>query len=247
MKLNISSEKLVRLLLTVNPTLARYKGSVAAIRILLNTLGIKCITLTNKQSISMKYVISGLPENFSTIDVANMLFAISYQYGKYIKPFKQETLLSAINEQTQHVNGFTSDVKVKDRSSSEIDLIPMTDELISRWNSDVHIHTGDRIITDISSSERVVYTVKAQTEIINLVNKYASNYFANAKMTLVNATPITVSNSAEADTSIVILLTNISDKNAEPIKSILAKQLQEILPINVAVLPDNIIGCAADE
>ncbi len=43
------------------------------------------------------------------------------------------------------------------------------------------------------------------------------------------------------------LLTNISDKNAEPIKSILAKQLQEVLPINIVVTPENIIGCALDE
>ncbi|MCZ0950780.1 hypothetical protein N7T98_25720, partial [Pseudomonas syringae pv. tomato] len=65
MKLNISSEKLIRLMLTTNPTLARYKGSIAAIRLLLNTLGIKCIVLINKQSMIMKYEISGLPEGYS--------------------------------------------------------------------------------------------------------------------------------------------------------------------------------------
>ena len=84
MKLNISPEKLTRLMLTTNPTLARYKGSIAAIRLLLNTLGIKCIVLTNKQSIIMKYEISGLPEGYSVDNVLNAIYSCLSYDGKII-------------------------------------------------------------------------------------------------------------------------------------------------------------------
>ncbi len=68
-----------------------------------------------------------------------------------------------------------------------------------------------------------------------------------ASVKLLEAKPFVVTDDSSTSTEIVCLLTNISDKNAEPIKSILAKQLQEVLPINIVVTPDNIIGCASDE
>lgn len=46
---------------------------------------------------------------------------------------------------------------------------------------------------------------------------------------------------------ILIYVPNVTDEDLRPIKEVLAKQLQEILPINMIVLPDNIIGCAANE
>lgn len=39
-----------------------------------------------------------------------------------------------------------------------------------------------------------------------------------------------------------IYVKNVSDSDLSTVKSILAKQLQEILPINVSVGPENIIG-----
>ena len=99
----------------------------------------------------------------------------------------------------------------------------------------------------LTVTERANYTIKAQTEFDNILNKYLKNNYPNAKVTLSEAVPYLVADSSNTSTEIVCLLTNISDKNAEPIKSILAKQLQEVLPINIVVTPENIIGCALDE
>ena len=41
-----------------------------------------------------------------------------------------------------------------------------------------------------------------------------------------------------------IYVTNVTDADLAPVKSVLAKQLQEILPINMIVKADNIIGYA---
>lgn len=247
MKLNISSEKLIRLMLTTNPTLARYKGSIAAIRLLLNTLGIKCIVLTNKQSIIMKYEISGLPEGYDSSDVIAKFFEICDMPGKYIKPVG-ETLLSVRieDENEDYVQGFKSLVKYKDSTTLSYSLIPFTESEIASWNIDPDLAEQDRIMS-LSVTERAKYTVKAQTEFVNLLNKYLKNYYPNSKVTISEAVPYIVSDSSDTATEIVCLLTNISDKNAEPIKSILAKQLQEVLPINIVVTSENIIGCASDE
>ena len=246
MKLNISSEKLIRLMLTTNPTLARYKGSIAAIRLLLNTLGIKCSVLTNKQSIIMKYEISGLPEGYNITDITRTIFGICYDNGTYIKPFIGETLLSVLNEDYIHVQGFNSLVEYKDDTMLSYSLIPFTESFIASWNSDNRISQHDRILP-LTVTERANYTIKAQTEFANILNKYLKNNYPNAKVTLSEAVPYLVADSSNTSTEIVCLLTNISDKNAEPIKSILAKQLQEVLPINIVVTPENIIGCALDE
>lgn len=247
MKLNISSEKLIRLMLTTNPTLARYKGSIAAIRLLLNTLGIKCIALTNKQSIIMKYEISGLPEGYDSSEVITKFFVICGENGKYIKQFVGETLLSVLNEDyIRHVQGFDSLDKYKDSTTLSYSLIPFTESKIASWNIDPRIAQQDHIMS-LSVTERAKYTVKAQTEFVNLLNKYLKNYYPNAKVTISDAVPYIVSDSSDTATEIVCLLTNISDKNAEPIKSILAKQLQEVLPINIVITSENIIGCASDE
>lgn len=247
MKLNISSEKLIRLMLTTNPTLARYKGSIAAIRLLLNTLGIKCRVLTNKQSIIMKYEISGLPEGYNITNITNVILGICDANGTYIEPFSSTNVLSVLNEDNIHVQGFNSLVEYKNDTTLSYSLIPFTESLIASWNSDNHHISQNYQIFPLTVTERANYTIKAQTDFANILNKYLKNNYPNAKVTLSEAVPYLVADSSNTSTEIVCLLTNISDKNAEPIKSILAKQLQEVLPINIVVTPENIIGCAADE
>ena len=195
MKLNISSEKLIRLMLTTNPTLARYKGSIAAIRLLLNTLGIKCSVLTNKQSIVMKYEISGLPEGYNITDITRAIFGICYDNGTYITPFFDETLLSVINEDYIHVQGFNSLVEYKDDTALSYSLIPFTERRIESWNSDNRISQRDRILP-LTVTERANYTIKAQTEFANILNKYLKNNYPNAKVTLSDAVPYLVADSS---------------------------------------------------
>lgn len=251
MKLNISSEKLIRLMLTTNPTLARYKGSIAAIRLLLNTLGIKCSVLTNKQSIVMKYEISGLPEGYSVNTVLNAIYSILRNHpGKNISLFQNNNeVIRVSNDEGITRNGFSDPLSeyilYKSDTSCEIVLLPFDDEGITSWNN--NLTPDDSIPTNISNSERLRYVAKAQSEFISILNTYLKTVIPGTSVKLLEAKPIVVTNDAFTSTEIVCLLTNISDKNAEPIKSILAKQLQEVLPINIVVTPENIIGCALDE
>lgn len=251
MKLNISSEKLIRLMLTTNPTLARYKGSIAAIRLLLNTLGIKCSVLTNKQSVMMKYEISGLPEGYSVNTVLNAIYSILNNHpGKNISLFQNNNeVIRVSNDEGDTRNGFSDPLSeyilYKSDTSCEIVLLPFDDEGITSWNNT--LTPDDSIPTNISNSERLRYVAKAQSEFISILNTYLKTVIPGTSVKLLEAKPIVVTNDAFTSTEIVCLLTNISDKNAEPIKSILAKQLQEVLPINIVVTPENIIGCAVDE
>lgn len=250
MKLNISSEKLIRLMLTTNPTLARYKGSIAAIRLLLNTLGIKCIVLTNKQSIMMRYEISGLPEGYSIDSINSAIHSCLSRGGKNISLFHNHNeVIRASNDEGITRNGFsypmTKYIVYKSDTSCEIVLRPFDDLEITDWNT---IPTAtDSIPTNISNSERSKYVVKAQTEFMNILSEQLKTIIPGASIKLLEAKPFIVTDSSDTSTEIICLLTNISDKNAEPIKSILAKQMQEVLPINIVITPDNIIGCASDE
>lgn len=250
MKLTISPEKLTRLMLTTNPTLARYKGSIAAIRLLLNTLGIKCIVLTNKQSMIMKYEISGLPEGYSIDSVNNAIYCSLSHSGKNISLFHgHNKVIRASNDEGITRNGFcyplSEYIFYKSDTSCEVILRPFDDLGITDWNSTPSI--TDSIPTNISNNERSKYVVKAQTEFISILNTYLKTFIPGASIKLLEAKPFVVTDDTSTSTEIVCLLTNVSDKNAEPIKSILAKQLQEVLPINIVVTPDNIIGCASDE
>lgn len=49
------------------------------------------------------------------------------------------------------------------------------------------------------------------------------------------------------NTDIQLYVSNVADAELKPVKSIIAKQLQEVLPINMIVLPENIIGCSTNE
>ena len=250
MKLNISPEKLTRLMLTTNPTLARYKGSIAAIRLLLNTLGIKCIVLTNKQSIIMKYEISGLPEGYSVDNVLNAIYSCLSYDGKNISLFHNHNqVIRATNDEGITRNGFsyplTKFITYKSDTSCEIVLRPFDDLEITDWNTIPSV--TDSIPTNISNSERSKYVIKAQTEFMSILNERLKTVIPGASIKVLEAKPFVVTDSFNTSTEIVCLLTNVSDKNAAPIKSILAKQMQEVLPINIVVTPDNIIGCASDE
>ncbi len=237
-------------MLTTNPTLARYKGSIAAIRLLLNTLGIKCIVLTNKQSIIMKYEISGLPEGYSFDVINNAIHSCLSHGGKNISLFNTRSdVIRATNDEGLNRNGFSFPLRnyivYKSDTSCEVVLRPFGDLEITNWNTTPTL--SDTIPTDISNSERAKYVVKAQTEFISILNAYLKTAIPGASVKLLEAKPFVVTDDSSTSTEIVCLLTNISDKNAEPIKSILAKQMQEVLPINIVVTPENIIGCASDE
>ena len=55
-----------------------------------------------------------------------------------------------------------------------------------------------------------------------------------------------IANSDDSIPSIYILVPNMLDSELKPIKSTLAKQLQEIVPINMIITAEQIIGIADD-
>lgn len=46
---------------------------------------------------------------------------------------------------------------------------------------------------------------------------------------------------------LVIKVKNVTDDNLTPVKSVITKQLQEILPINASIGPENIVGTGVED
>ena len=63
----------------------------------------------------------------------------------------------------------------------------------------------------------------------------------------VTVKPLSIVPDVRSQSDLCIMLTNVADVDVAPIRTVLAKQLQEILPINMIVKADNIIGMANDE
>ena len=66
-------------------------------------------------------------------------------------------------------------------------------------------------------------------------------HLGNAKLA---KSAVSVSQYSADNDEFSVLITNVTDKEMLAAKSTLANQLQEILPINMIVEADNIIGCA---
>lgn len=49
------------------------------------------------------------------------------------------------------------------------------------------------------------------------------------------------------DNKLIIEVKNVTDANLTPVKSIIIKQLREILPINVSIGTENIIGTGTED
>lgn len=50
----------------------------------------------------------------------------------------------------------------------------------------------------------------------------------------------------DEDGNVLIKVKNVTDSNLTPVKSVIIKQLQEILPINAYIGPENIVGTGVE-
>ena len=248
MKLNLTSEKLTRLLLSANPVLANCKGSVKAVRLFMNMLGLKCALNVSGMGAIFTFKNLGSNPKYSTMREAITNGTQSSEYFSYICMDTNHTgLLFARSKDYTHYNLFS--IKISEPNSENISTLyvyPWTADEIEEWNRSV----PDEMKIQLSDNfaERQYYTMLALSDIIKNFRTYqerTENVFPGAEIldtyTLVPALNSTADDSAK---DMVICVTNVTDKDLQPVKAILTKQLQEILPINMIVTEDHIIGCA---
>lgn len=209
MKLNITNEKLTRQLLAANPVLANCKGSVKAVRLFMNMLGLKCILLRgNRLNIEVGYT------QYNNMTPEGMMSTISSNMSNSTTPTsKCAHLLEYITDHAAGKYGYCTQLSTSD---NEFLRIRLTEKEVD----------NDKALT-IADIAPYIYNFTTYSFTENIVD-----------YKLVGV----VDNDKTAD--MIILVTNVTDKELLPVKEIIAKQLQEILPINMIVLADNIIGCA---
>lgn len=247
MKLNLTSEKLTRLLLSANPILANCKGSVKAVRLFMNMLGLKCALNVSGMGAIFTFKNLGSDPSYSAMREAITNGTQTSAYFSYICMDTNHTgLLFARSKDYVHYNLFS--IKISEPNNENISTLyiyPWTAVEIETWNRSV----PDEMKIQLSDNfaERQHYTMLALNDIIKNFKTYQArtSVFPGAEILdscmLVPALNSTADDSAK---DLVICVTNVTDKDLQPIKAILTKQLQEILPINMIVTEDHIIGCA---
>ena len=242
MKLNITKDKLTRMLLSANPVLANCKGSKKAVRIFLNMLGMK--NIITSQAIQTTFALTGLKDvqnsqeyltllNYEILDIMHLgthMHDIRGGASYSILGLYDDTLIDTINTQIQYIS--STSVSVTFKPSDELE--------IQSWN----MRPGNPHITQKPVSVLNNVMIKGVNEFVKLFNtRNKSLYEKLGDATITANTTLTSQYSADND-EFSVLITNVTDKEMLAAKSILAKQLQEILPINMIVEADNIIGCA---
>ena len=212
MKLNITNEKLTRQLLAANPVLANCKGSVKAVRMFMNMLGMKCILVRgNRLNIEVSYT------QYNNMTPEVMMSTISSNMKNSTTPVnKAQHLLEYVTDHTTGKYGYCTQLSTSD---NEFLRVRLTEKTIDEYDH-------DKVLT-IADIAPYIY---------NFATCAFTECIVDYKLVGV------VDDTKTAD--MTILVTNVTDKDLLPIKSIIAKQLQEILPINMIVLAENIIGCA---
>lgn len=246
MKLNITKDKLTRVLLSANPVLANCKGSKKAVRIFLNMLGMK--NIVTSQTIRTVFTLTGLEnvENDTTYlnYLKSEIFGIVHNgFGTYLKDISQNT--DCLKATSQADDGIVSildvDVDYVSSTSVEISFKPCDYVAITQWNIN---NPSEHVNTDVSINEMNKILVKANNEFIKFFNERNKSQWVRLGNATVANSAVIVSQYSSDNDEFSVLITNVTDKEMLSAKSTLAKQLQEILPINMIVEADNIIGCA---
>ena len=253
MKFNLTKDKLTRVLLSANPVLANCKGSKKAVRLFLNMLGMK--NIITSQIVQASFTLTGLTDvqnddsylaNITTqiigiIDAAHTTFYIApvrssggmYFGGMLGIHDKTGTRIEIVNIVVEYLSSTSVNIK----------LVPLSSAEINAWNTD---HTDAKII-DATVNDINDALTKAYAQFVSLFNarnKSAYQYIGNA---VISKSGVSTSQYSVSNETYTILVTNVVDEQLRPVKSVLVKQLQEILPINMIVEADNIIGCAINE
>lgn len=233
------------MLLSANPILANCKGSKKAVRIFLNMLGMK--NIVTSQTLRTVFTLTDLKnvENDTTYlnYLKSEIFGIVHNgFGTYIKDINQNTDCFKVTSPTDGtVSILDVDVNYISSTSVEISFRPFDYIEITQWNMN---HPDTRVNTSVSINEMNKMLVKANNEFVKIFNERNKSQWTRLGDAKFAKSTVAVSQYSADNDEFSVLITNVTDKEMLAAKSTLAKQLQEILPINMIVEADNIIGCA---
>ena len=303
MKLNITNEKLTRLLLSANPVLANCKGSAKAVRLFMNMLGMKCIVVMphskvlvneNCTDTIMPTVINFTTNSTKLLDVDWFHAGNYYNSGKWPDqsdwpsdhgtwwPTDASTPITngngCIYESTAYivntlVQGAGEFPGKKFLNNSEPKPASIKINLVGPNAAYIEIIFEFKWSYAQASNDVYNYTIKLAFQSIQAHNDHITGYTTaqaikdyndlfkdnvdaafttmltrldnvqNLKITSKTLEPLVLGIPYSNTTDYVqMYVTNVADKDLLPVKSIIAKQLQEIVPINMIVLAENIIG-----
>lgn len=191
MKLNITNEKLQRVLVAANPVLANCKGSRKAVRLFLNELGFTNTIIRGLLTVKLM---------FTDNDKSNA--AIAHIYDTWY---------------TRTEGGQTGNLSAPSKTGKEIVFCQSNNKTVSGALGEIQFYVNN-MLQNVSSVTKSDYK------------------------TIIYGTQDTTSAVKDKNNCLKIIITNSTDADILPVKSVLAKQLQEILPINMIVDAENIIG-----
>lgn len=244
MKFNLTKDRLTRILLSANPILANCKGSKKAVRLMLNMLGMKCII--TQGLVHFAYAVDGLEGRLTNNEFT--LSMLAGEMAAYANSANDSRLRLMDGEAANLLGVYDNDTLVQviqviakytSSTCATFECVPLTSAQIEYWNA----QHDTRQITPASKSKTNGYLCVAYSIFANSFNRLVELY--NAPFT--TDANVTTANNSSANDEFTFLITNVTDSRLQPVKSVLAKQMQEILPINMIVEADNIIGCAIDE
>ena len=191
MKLNITEEKLKRVLLSANPVLANCKGSKKAVRLFLNELGFINTIIRGLLTVKLTFT-----DNVKSYAAMEHIHSTWY---------------------TRIEGGQTGNLSEPTKSGNEIVLCQSNNKTVSGALGEIQFYVND-MLQNVSSVTKSDYK------------------------TIIYGTQDTTPALKDKNNRLKIIITNSTDADILPVKSVLAKQLQEILPINMIVDAENIIG-----
>lgn len=239
MKLNTTNEKLTRVLLSANPVLAHYKGSVRAVRMFFNMLGMKCKVFTCYQAARVLLTSNDDWINGQTNDQLETLFCSNSneEWQKYVRyGGGGGTSYGGWFYNPEFNNGTLPWCTVKVTTTA-------AEPTTTRYARYATISVDELQTKSLSLTTINKYVKESAEYCMTIFNskQAITEHDVSAELEIV----YDIANSNIAD--LVIQITNVTDKNLQPVKSMLAKQLQEILPINMIVRANNIVGIESDE
>lgn len=242
MKLVITPEKLTRELIKAAPVFGRYKGSVLAVRMLLNMLGYKCVISSTIPS--TKLVISSTSNALKDINQFNSTTISDYCSTTYNMTTKERYYLTSSGHGSDYI---ISPEMIDEHLSEPTHLARLSVNSVKSYSEGdvnyISFNLANSKLAYITDAQLCRFALQSYSCVPAVFNFNMKRNYPNDDINIkVEGVQTTINTD-----NLFILLTNVTDKSLQPVKSILAKQLQEVLPINIVVTPENIIGCASDE
>lgn len=244
MKLVITPEKLTREFVKAAPVFGRYKGSVLAVRMLMNMLGYKCLITSTAPSADFTiYGTSAYLKDTSTLFSTNAIG--DYCAATHNMTTKEKEYLTSSGYGRDYI---ISPEMIDEHSTNPTQLAAINVPVLKSYSKgDVNYISfrldNTQIVSGITDAQMCRFALQSYSCVPAVFDFNIKRNYVNEDINISFEGIRTTINS----TNLCILLTNVTDKSLQPVKSILSKQLQEVLPINIVVTPENIIGCASDE